>query len=567
MLTIVLSSLATAAEIMPMALPQPDGDYPGSITLTSPDEANSIAGRTFRVYRIFDAVLGSENTVAYRIYDDSVREALIQTFFEGDEIGDHYDTELINEVLKLKDASSTDKTGKLQELATNLHKKVSQPSTKVEYVEKTASGDTLKIDNLKLGYYLVAEQNAEGSVNRVIAAFALDTTDPDVEIEMKMGRPKVEKFFDYENTDLSDPKSWDDDDKAPNSASIGDIVNYKIVSTVPDTTGYTSYTYTITDTLSAGLTLVTQDEEGQPVHPVVTLVDKDDNFVRTLVGGGQDYTYTSRVGNTTILQFVINGIMDYPKDYKIVITYSAKLNENAVVGGTGNTNTVNLLYSNNPRSESSTTTTPSDTLRTYTFALDITKTAEGASDYLLPGAKFRLYRTSDNKADTEPKEYVTLSAVQNESGKITGWKVTGWDTDTDNAGEVVTDVDGKALIKGLEAGTYFLEETEAPAGYKKLTAPVKIVIKANIDEETSTFTSLTATIGDSTDEINALPANTEKGINANSTIPITVENRGGPSLPETGGMGTKMIYIIGAALALGAAILLVAKKRMSSAKS
>lgn len=567
MLTIILSSFATAAEIMPLAVEQTGSGYKGSIKLTSPDLANSIEGRTFRVYRIFDATLGSgdySGTVAYRIYDDSVRTALVSMFFDGDEIKDHLDTELINEVLKLKD--NVDKTSKLQELAGKLYDEVEKSTSKVEYVQKTATDDELLIDNLKLGYYLVVDRTA-GS-DKVIAAFALDTTDPDVEIEMKMGRPTIEKWFDNDKTNLNSADSWDDDTRYANSASIGDIINYKIVSTVPDTTGYTEYTYTITDTLSAGLTLITQNDDGEAVKPVVTLVKSDDTPVRVLVEG-DDYTYGFRNNKLT---FTIDGIMSYPKDYKIVITYSARLNENAVVGGGGNTNTASLLYSNNPRVDSSSANTPPETLTTYTFELDITKTALNADDYFLPGAEFKLYRITGNSP--EKRQYAEFD----ESGKLTGWTEeladgNGWSSDSNTvttAGStIITDKNGKALIKGIEEGVYYLEETKAPAGYTKLTKPVKIEFIATYDDETNPkkLVSLTAKINDKEPAINALAENIADGINANAIIPLTVENAGGPPLPETGGMGTTLIYVIGAILAVGAGVLLVAKKRMGSTKA
>ncbi|MCH5210548.1 MAG: SpaH/EbpB family LPXTG-anchored major pilin [Oscillospiraceae bacterium] len=552
-LTVVLSTLALAAEIMPMAIPQPEGTYPGSITLTSPDDAVSIEGKKFRIYRIFDAAYNSsastDQKLAYRIYSEDVRKFLKEQFA----MPNATDPELVDAIRTLENKSDANQL-ELQVFASKLLDVVKESNT-VEYVDATSNdAKSYTVSNLKLGYYLIQDTSPTEGENAVIATLELTTTQPSADVMLKLSRPTIEKFFDP----IPGLSSWTDDTKDSNSLSIGDSVNYKIVSKIPETRGYDTYNYMITDTLSNGLTL---DESS--IKVIIAKKESDtvyEQYGKDLVKS-TDYSYSKRsMGNNgTYMTFTFGNIKNYPTGYYIIVTYSATLNANAVVGETGNSNTVYLEYSNNPSDGESKTSTPPQTVKSYTFALDITKAVAGAHDYVLEGAKFKLYRTGTNESDGTPKQYVKLN-----NNKVSGW-TTGTGDDAD-AAVIVTNSSGKAMISGIEEGTYFLEETEAPPGYNKLKSPIKIVITATYDNDgDGSIKSLTATIDGQLQE--AMKEDPKNGINKNSTIPIMVENAGGPPLPETGGVGTTVIYVIGAILAVGAAILLVAKKRMSSTKS
>lgn len=519
-LTTILSSATLAEGIMPLAIPQPTGKFGGSITLTAP-AGETISGRRFRVYRLLDATINADGTeVAYRIYSNDVREELRDYF--GCSPTDP-DTVLIQTIKSLEDNDDD-----FQQFAKDMLETVID-SDDVEYVDGTvpSGSNTLTISNLKYGYYLIEDTTIPGS-NIVVSALALTTTNPDPTITLKMGRPTIDKYFTSESGDTKDP----------NSKSIGDKIDYKIVATVPDTTGYTDYTYVITDTLSKGLTPPTASDV------TVQLMDSNGSNPTTLSSPGH-YTFgTASVtgGNGTRLTFTFHKIRDYTKGQKIVITYRATLNNDAVIGSTGNTNTVSLTYSNYPADYSETTKTPDETLVTFTFNMEITKTVGGHPDYTLAGAKFRLYRTTTGDA----KEYLQLG----NDGKVTGWTSQEADAST-----IVTGEGGKFRIIGLETGHYYLEETEAPAGYNPLTKPIEITITATYSADGKTVTGLSATVDE----------NTVSGEENNSLISITVENNGGPPLPGTGGAGRKAIYILGASLALGSVILLVTKKRMQDA--
>ncbi len=531
-LTAAASSMAVFAsdsDINLMAVPQPSGHYDGSITLASSDAKNSsIGGRTFRLYRIFNAAVGGERNIAYQIYDDAVRQAIVDTFHEGEDVGDYFDTVLINDV---KDSEEDPEA--LQQLAKNLLKAVQgAENTTTEYKDVTVppGSDEVVVDNLKYGYYLI-EDMTEANNRTVVAALALTTTKPTATVKVKLTQPTVNKYFDDDRSD------WNDDTQRPNSKSIGDTVNYKIVAVVPETTGYKTYRYSIVDILSPGLTL-------SGAEPVVEIYSPDKvkrNDVT--VTKGTDYSYSSNnLGDDgTRISFTFTNIKaeKFRANDLIVITYTATVNENAVIGGAGNPNSVMLQYSNNPSVDNSVAETPQQIIKTYVFNLEITKIVAGASDYLLAGAEFKISREKSPSGT----EYAVIDA----SGKVTRW--------TDNEGEastIVTGRDGKAKVVGLGAGTYSLTETKAPAGYNKLDRPISITITPTYND-TGSLTDLKATVNGS--EVTSADK---------KTVPVTVENAGGPPLPETGGMGTTLIYVIGAALAVGAAVLLVARRRMRS---
>ena len=211
----------------------------------------------------------------------------------------------------------------------------------------------------------------------------------------------------------------------------------------------------------------------------------------------------------------------------MTVTYSATVNANAVVGGTGNPNTTKLGYSN----ISGTTTEESQT-RTYVWEFDVKKyTKKGDEKIDLAGAEFVLYKTVDDK------DYY-VKAV---NGKVTGW------TETESEATVfVSSANGTFSISGLDADTYYLKEIKAPDGYNMLKTPVKVVITATIGSDDVGTATIT--------------------YNETSTGTVMIENNTGTELPSTGGIGTTVFYVIGGLLMAVAVVLLVTKKKMSATK-
>ena len=284
-------------------------------------------------------------------------------------------------------------------------------------------------------------------------------------------------------------------------------MNFK--STITAQAGAENYVFH--DTMSAGLT-----------YTGVTGITLNDVAVDT-----NSYTVVT-TGLTDGCTFEVRFMQAFCDTLKandqIVISYTATLNENAVIAGAGNPNTSKVSYGDS----SNTKTTPDSQTKTYTWDVDVLKYANGDETKVLKDAKFVLLNSAKSKVATIV------------SGKITGW------VDIPAAGEggsitwpentvLTTDAKGKIEIDGLDADTYYLREVEAPAGYNKLADDVSITIT-----------------GATTNEQNELTY---------TTVVAKVNNQSGTELPSTGGIGTTIFYVLGGVLAVGAVALLIAKRR------
>lgn len=287
------------------------------------------------------------------------------------------------------------------------------------------------------------------------------------------------------------------------SVEIGEKVDYMITGKVPDTTGFETYDYIIEDTMSEGLTF---------------------NFdtVNVTVGGAEllaDKYILTKEGNGFKLTIDVKELQDKVGE-KIEVKYDATVNENAV--SKVSQNEAKLTYSNDPTDSEKKTTTPPVKETVYSAKVVINKFEKDKTDKKLAGAKF---------------------VLKNEAGKFykydeTAKKVT-WVDDQKDATEVTTNEEGAAEFKGLKDGAYKLVETAAPEGYNMLTAPVDVTIAG----------------GDATvDNLGAL------------TTTADVANSTGSTLPETGGMGTTLFYALGGIMVLGAAIVMIVRRRMNASR-
>lgn len=364
--------------------------------------------------------------------------------------------------------------------------------------EDKAENGKVQFKNRSLGYYLV-----DSSVGTLCS---LDTNKPNVDINEKNGAPSVEKKV-YNGTDYVDS----------NNANIGDTIYFQ--TTINVKKGATNYI--LHDKMSKGLTYVKSTnttvhayglnghmwaEASQPKLDVDYEIKKDNL--------GDACSFHIEFKNSYLEKHAA-------EEYEIHIAYYAILNENAVIAGEGNKNETWLKYGENNNLE---TTHP--TTDTKTFEMNVFKFYKDKNDLTtekgLADAKFTL---SKNKNGTDPIKLI-------DKGSNT-YRVAKTD-ETNTITEVITPDNGRFTIQGLGAGTYYLTETKQPAGYNKLSGPVTVVI-----DETGLVK-----VGES--EAN----------------PVKVENKTGTVLPSTGGVGTTMIYLVGAVLVLGSGVVLATKRRV-----
>lgn len=379
------------------------------------------------------------------------------------------------------------------------------------------------------GYYLIVDTtNVAGQYD--VKNKALLQVTKTINITEKMDKPYVEKKVKEESYTPNDGYGPGYNDVA--DYDIGDKVPFSFYSKVPTHIGdYTEYKYIFHDTMSAGLTF-----------------DKDS--VKVTIGGTvltSGYTVVSPAADGHTFDIVINdlkAISSATPGADIRVDYKATLNKNAEIGLSGNPNEVYLEYSNNPNDNDSTGETPIDKVIVFTYELDVNK-VDGTDKQPLKDAEFILSNSDE-----------TLWAVVDDNGKLTGWTETKADATT-----LTSDDDGFFKVAGLDEGTYKLHETKAPDGYNKLDNPIEFTITAtttNGQEWTpgktpaEALTKIEITIGDKTANGNV----------DNGTVTAQIENNSGAELPETGGIGTKIFYILGALLVIGAGVTMIARRRM-----
>ena len=361
----------------------------------------------------------------------------------------------------------------------------------------TATTTTVSFNGLDLGYYLV--DTTLGTL------CSLDTTNPDVVMEEKNEVPTNVKTVEEDSTGNYGEK---------NDADIGQTVNFK--STITAQPGAENYVFH--DSMSAGLTY-TGDAK----------IYTDEAMTQELATANYTVNATPDDSDTFDITFEQDYLNTITAVTKLYVKYSATLNESAKVGIEGNPNESKLSYGeiNQETGKPGSTTPPSET-KTYTWDVDVFKyTMNGETEKALAGATFTLSKNADGSnpiALVSEGNNVYRVAKTNETATVT---------------EITTDATGKFTIKGLDADTYYLTETAAPAGYNKLAAPVTIVIGEN------GVVNGTTEAPQGVDEVKVL-------------------NQSGTELPSTGGIGTTIFYIVGGVLVVGAVVLLVTKKRMNN---
>lgn len=490
----LMAALLAVAMVCAMAIPAFAAGGAGATTGEGKITIdNAVIGHTYKIYRILNLQY-NETAKSFRYEKNNKWGAFV------DEQSDKLAVDA-NGVVTWKEGVSAEKDGApIKALAIAAGQYVKDQGTAFAADDsKVAASSTVIFDNLPLGWYLVVSDLTSDAI------CSIDTTAKQVTIKEKNGVPTVTKEVEYASG------SWGQG----NDGNVGDTVNFQ--TTIYVTDGNPT-NYVLHDKMSNGLAF------------------KTDSIVVTKNGNPfTDYTKENPTDGCTF-EIKFNEGSLHTND-KVVVTYSATINSNAVVGTAGNDNETWLKYGNNGE------TTHSNT-KTYTWKFNIFKYFTDSDDTMqyLANVEFVLYRkNADDKA-----EYAKFDS----NNKLSGW------TEAENeATKLKTNAASIVGVEGLDKGTYFLKETATPGGFNGLTSDVEV----QIDSSCNTLRGAAYMV-----QYKMANANDEDFTDAGDEKIVPIENKRGTTLPGTGGIGTTIFYVVGGGLMVAAAILLITKKRMEN---
>lgn len=475
-------------------------------------------GASYSAYRLLNATDGGNDKFAYTLNEK-------YTTILQEVTGKNTETDIVKYISAL-DASGT------RDFADAVYNKIETGSVEAD---ETATDN--QFANVEQGYYLIVE-TATGGPQDSYSLVMLDTAgNSDITVTPKEDEPTLEKEIKHNETG-----DWG----VVGDNQIGDIVEFRTITTVPNyTADYDNYTYTIHDTMSTGLTsnVQTGNTNGDVKVKVNDSINLDSKYI-IVAAEGNTFTVTIDVKAAVSDNAMKAGD-------KLYTYYTGILNSSALIYDEGKQdNTAYLEYSNNPYDTSDKTNTPEDKVYDWTYKMGVNK-VDGSTQETINGAIFVLSETEGLDLDSlvlnngVPTHTDGLIGLVNKGGGV--YRVA---TETDS--NVVYHIEaGNITIEGLDDETqYYLYETKAPAGYNALKDPVTFKISAlyNDDGSKNASGSPTVTVGTGA---------------SSTTLNTDIENNSGTELPSTGGIGTTLFYVIGGILVIGAAVLLITRRRMN----
>lgn len=545
------------------------------------NDGQSMVGKKFGVYKLFNA----ENAVGMEsinyTFNDQYAPALKRVVGkkinknEADvteyEVIDYIQTLNTNKV----EGAAADQTleGRysdfryfVEELRDTMVQMNMKPS--VVTVTETKSNNTVDIAGLDYGYYIVDEITASQGTHQAASLCMVNTANPEAKIQIKSDYPSIiKKIQEDDNRDTIGMEGWND----VADFEIGQTVPYKYETNVPNMSGYHTYYFAFHDKMDKALTFNKN---------TVKIEIRNDKKVYTLKP--DEFTITEKVGDETFVVSIddlkkivdrefasdLNNLNEANYGQLVTLTYNATLNDNAAndTGRPGFENDVKLEFSNNPDSDGNGETgeTPWDTVVCFTYKINGLKTNN--HDKVLANAKFRLYSDADLKNEVFVKESANGYIVINRDS-VGGSDHTGGNRPA-NAVEMKSDDKGVFTIIGLDGGTYWLKETDAPDGYRPILDPIEIKVIPTITTDRNNYikgdgaTDKTLQALSATAHIKTFlgGANKEDDMNlvtdvTDGSANITIVNQVGTKLPITGSnvtvimLGAGMILMTGAVIA------------------
>ncbi|WP_276814109.1 SpaA isopeptide-forming pilin-related protein [Faecalibaculum rodentium] len=491
------------------------GGGPASIVLKPSSASQTLQGRRFTLYRLFEAepAAGGESVI-YR-FDPKTEAAVKQAVAAGLGIqtGVVGEQQAVDYVASLSGQDSA-----LRQFLSTVQDHLQPAQGESFRVDSTAADGSFTIAGLDYGWYMADEEGTDISGSHAAASLLMvSTAAPSVQIKVKSDYPQLIKQIEEDDGTAG----WND----IGDYQYGQAIPYRFETTLPDVSGYETYLMRFHDRMDPAL-------DFDPSSVAVTM-DKDGKQYRL---SPQEFTITDTPTADETFSVTIPDIKAIADrefgsfGQRVELTYKGVFNEGILdrqdQGKQGFENTVRLEFSNDPDS-SQTGFTPWDTVVCYTYRLNAVKHNE--NDVKLAGAKFRLYLDKDCQTELGFAKHgdVYLPAA--------------------DAQDIVTDDEGSFRLDGLDQGTYWLREVQAPAGYHKLKDPIEITITPGFVDDRHAYvaggqglTDLTATAGGQ--DLETDPIQTSAN--------LSVLNRTGSVLPSTGSGMTIVLFAAAAGLAV-----------------
>lgn len=445
-------------------------------------------------------------------------------------------------------------------------------SPSVITVTETKSNGNIEIQGINYGYYIIDEVTANEGTHQAASLCMVNTANPVAEIQIKSDYPSIiKKIQEDDGRDAIGMEGWND----IADFEIGQTVPYKYETNVPNMSGYDTYYFAFHDKMDKALTFN---------KSTVAIEIRNDKKAYTLKTN--EFSISENIGGETFVIEIddlkkivdrefpegLNNLNESSYGQLVTLTYNATLNDNAAedTGRPGFENDVKLEFSNDPdgNGKGETGETPWDTVVCFTYKINGLKTNN--HDKVLANAKFRLYSDADCKNEVYVKESANGYIVINRDS-AGGSDHTGGNKPA-NAVEMVSDDKGVFTIYGLDGGTYWLKEMDAPDGYRPILDPIEINVIPTITADRNNYIKGEGATDKTLQSLSATAhikqfldgAGKEDDLNlitdvADGSANITIVNTVGKKLPITGSNAT--VIMLGAGMILMTGVIATKKRK------